>query len=401
MPSKTVVANRSSILADTNAGTMLGGGLDQHLSVIANPGGYDLRGLIGFTFPAGFWTDIRQITKVELRLTGTSAVGHVSKGASRKAIISRLIGSWSANTAGESWTTTPAVYPGPASTSSGRVTPTMPASGATLLLDITAIGVAWAPATVKGPTGSPGGGAVQYGLSLTETGGAAEAAEVYSAAWGTSSQRPALVYTYTSNAPPDAPTLIRPAGPDQGASIFEAQGRDPEGDSITTYDLQVSTDPTFSTVTHWSLANQTANIDTAGHLQRNYGGTPLVDGTRYYWRVRMKDAGSASFGPWSGVGTFVKAPGGGPADDLYDYWMTAILSNMAAGRTAVRLGTLRPLNEEVAVLICAEFGDLFHLAWDETTPPIAEDVYILGERVALSPDGWAVDAIVELKREVG
>lgn len=401
MATKTVVANRSSMLADSNAGLLLGGGQDQHLSVIANPGGYDLRGLIGFTFPAGFFSDMRKITKVELRLTGTSSTAHVAKGASRKAVISRLIGSWSQNTAGESWTTSPVVYPGPSSTSAGRVTPTMPGNGATSLLDITAMGVAWAPNSCLGPTGAPGGGAVMYGISLTETGGAAEAAEVYSAVWGTSGQRPALVYTYESNAAPDAPTLIRPVGPDQAAPTFEAQGRDPEGDAITTYDLQVSEDATFATVTHWNLANQTSNIDAAGHLERNYAGTALVTGDRYYWRCRMKDAGSLAFGPWSTVATFVKAAGGGPAQDLYDYWMAAILTDMAEGRTAIRLGTLRPLNEEVAALVCAEYGDLFEVAWDETSPPLSEEVYLLGERVSLSPDGWAVDAIVELKREVG
>lgn len=400
MPSKTLIANRSSILADTNYGTMLGGGADAHLAIIANPGGYDLRGLIGFSWPAGFFTDMRRITKVELRLTGTSSVAHVTKGASRKAIISRLVGAWSQNTAGETWSTTPVVYPGPSSTSAGRVTATTPASGATSLIDITTIGVAWAPNSVVGPSGAPGGGAVQYGLSLTETGGAAEASEVWSAVSSVASgSRPALVYTYESNAPPDAPTLIRPVGPDQVAGTFEAQGRDPEADAITAYDLQVSTDPTFATVTHWNIANQTSGLTAAGALSRNYAGTALVNGDRYYWRCRMRDAGA--FGPWSSIATFVKIAAGGPADDLYDYWMAAILTDMSNGRTAVRIGTLRPVDEQVEALVCAEFGDLFLLAWDETTPPVNESVYLLGERVSLSPDGWAVDAIVELKREVG
>ena len=399
MATKTLTANRSSILADSNAGLLLGGGADLHLSVIANPGGYDLRGLIGFTFPAGFWTDMRKVTKVELRLTGTASVGHVSKGASRKAVVSRLIGSWSQNTAGESWTTTPVVYPGPSSTSSGRITATTPGNSVTSLLDITTMGMAWAPNSVAGPSGAPGGGAVMYGISLTETGGAAEASEVYSAVWGTSGQRPALVYTYETNAPPDAPTLIRPGGPDQAASTFEAQGRDPEADPITAYDLQVSTDASFATVTHWTVTASTTGLTAAGHMERNYAGTALTNGTRYYWRTRQRDAGA--FGPWSTVGTFVKIAGGGPAQDLYDYWMGAILSDMAEGRTAVRLGTLRPINEEVALLVCAEYGELFALEWDETSPPLSEEVYLLGERVSLDPEGWAVDAIVELKREVG
>jgi hypothetical protein len=86
---------------------------------------------------------------------------------------------------------------------------------------------------------------------------------------------------------------------------------------------------------------------------------------------------------------------------MYDYWAQAILSDMAEGRTVLRIGTLRPVDAEVAALICAEYGDLFRVKWDETTPQVDEPVYLLGERVSLSPDGWAVDAIVERQREVG
>jgi hypothetical protein len=237
-----------------------------------------------------------------------------------------------------------------------------------------------------------------YGVALIETGGTADAGEVWSAQ-AVTSIKPELRYTYETNAPPYAPTLIRPVGPAQIASSFQAQGKDPEGDAHTAYDLQVSTDPTFASVTHWNIANQTTGLTAAGALSRNYGGTALVDNERYYWRCRMRDAGG--WGPWSSVGTFVKAPSSVGAADMYDYWAQAILSDMALGRTLLRIGTLRPVNEQVAALLCAEYGDLFRVFWDETSPVLDESVYLLGQRVSLDPDGFAVDAIVERQREVG
>jgi hypothetical protein len=403
MAVSSVYADRSSILALPPGGAGLGGGKDAHLSIIASPGGYDLRGLIGFTFPAGFFTPMRKITKVELRLTSTAAAGgggnHLGIGSAPKALVRRIISAWSANSAGESWSTSPVVYPGPSVTTTGGVTASLATSASAVYIDITTMGVAWAPNSVVGPTGLPGGGAVMYGVALHETGGTADAGEVWSSQ-AVTSIKPELRYTYDTNAPPNAPTLIRPVGPAQVASSFEAQGRDPENDTLTAYDLQVSTDPTFATVTHWNLTSATTGLTgSTGALKRTYTGSALVDGTRYYWRCRMRDAGG--FGAWSSIGNFVKAATGGPTDDMYDYWAQAILSDMAFGRTLLRIGTLRPTNEQVAALLCAEYGDLFRVRWDETSPVVDELVYLLGQRVSLSPDGWAVDAIVEREREVG
>jgi hypothetical protein len=399
----TVTADRSSILALPPGGSGLGGGNDAHLTMVASASGYDLRAVIGFSFPAGFFTPMRKITKVELLVVGTAAPGggsHVAVGSSPFAYVYRVISAWSPNTAGESWSTSPIAYPGPSVTSTGGKGNAFPtASGAVVAIDITTIGCAWAPASVLNPAGAPCGGAVMYGVAIHEYGGAANAAEIHSAKAASAANRPVLRYTYETNAPPGAPTLIRPVGPDQAADDFEAQALDPEADAITAYDLQVSTDPAFASVTHWAVANATTGLTAAGHLLRNYGGTPMTVGDRYYWRCRMRDAGG--FGVWSNVATFVKATSGGPAPDMYDYWAQAILSDMAEGRTVLRIGTLRPVDAEVAALICAEYGDLFRVKWDETTPQVDEPVYLLGERVSLSPDGWAVDAIVERQREVG
>jgi hypothetical protein len=286
------------------------------------------------------------------------------------------------------------VYPGPSVTTAGGVTAALPTGATQVAIDVTAIVHAWAPAAVLGPSGSPGGGAGQYAIALHETGGSANAAEVYSAKHGTSSQRPQLRLTYESNAPADAPTLVAPLGPDQAASTFSGRTGDRELDAITAYDIDVSADASMATVTHWHAVGLTAGI--SGYdLAAAYAGTPLTNGARYYWRMRAKDAGSGTYGAWSSVATFVKGAGV-VTPDAYDAWAAAILEDMAAGRRALRLGTIRPRGTDVALVVCADFGERFTVAYDETPPAVSVDVYMLGQTVALGPDGWAVDAVVEL-----
>jgi hypothetical protein len=394
MPTKTSTSTFSSLLARSDTGLNLGGGKDTHLSMVANPAGYQLRGLVGFSLPGSWWSDVRKLTKAELLLTGVSGTAHVGRGGSPQAAVRRITGGWSPNTAGESWTTAPVVYPGPSITTAGGVTANLPTGSSQVAIDVTSIVLAWAPSSVVGPGGVLGGGAGQYGIALYEIGGTANAAEVYSAAHGTSSARPILRLTYESNGPPTAPTLIRPLGPDQAADAFEGQTSDPESDALLAYDIQCSTDPDFGTVTHWDVAGGTSGI-TGYHIGRAYGGVPLTTDARYYWRMRARDVGSGTYGPWSSVATFVKGAGV-VAPDAYDLWAAAILEDMAAGRRALRLGTIRPRGLEVERLVCADFGDLFTVAYDETPPPVSAGVYMLGQTVSLGPDGWAVDAVVEL-----
>lgn len=397
MAQKTLTADRSSILAWTGSAG-LGGGNDTHLSIVASASGYDLRGLIGFTIPASFWTGVIKITLAELLVTNTAGAGtHVGKGGTPTVYAYRITSSWTANSAGESWSTSPAVYPGPSATSSGGVGKILSATAsAQTAIPITDIVMAWAPAAVRGPSGAPGGAGVCYGIALHESGGAAQAAEIYSAKHATASQRPILRITYETNSPPQAPTLKAPLGPDAGATTFEASANDPESDPLTAYDLQVSTDPSFATITHWNLAGGTSGISGANY-SRAYGGTALTNGARYYWRSRARDAGA--YGPWSAGGTFVKATGGGPAPDLYDYWMAAILEDSAEGRIGLVLGEIRPRDAHVAEIVCADYGDRFHVAYDETSPPVDLAVFCLGQRVAFGRDGWLVSASVELAKE--
>ena len=64
--------------------------------------------------------------------------------------------------------------------------------------------------------------------------------------------------------------------------------------------VQVTTDPTFTNITHWNSAQITlANLaDGARSQDIAYAGSPLSNSTTYYWRARFFDA-YPSTGPWS------------------------------------------------------------------------------------------------------
>jgi hypothetical protein len=68
------------------------------------------------------------------------------------------------------------------------------------------------------------------------------------------------------------------------------------------YDLQVSTDNTFASVTHWDIADQTSGISGA-RVTRTYAGTGLSRGVTYYWRARTYDP-LLGDSDWSGAASF-------------------------------------------------------------------------------------------------
>lgn len=112
-----------------------------------------------------------------------------------------------------------------------------------------------------------------------------------------------LVYELDDQAP-SAPTLTSPAN---GARIITATPQlqfthsDPDGDPLATYDLQVTTDPTWASATHWNIAAQTLGI-VGNTVDRTYAGTALARGTTYYWRARTTANGLT--GPWSAARSF-------------------------------------------------------------------------------------------------
>lgn len=113
----------------------------------------------------------------------------------------------------------------------------------------------------------------------------------------------AWLYYELANSVPNAPTSMTPTGGTiTGLTpTLSFTHSDPDSDAITTYDLQVSTDSTFASVTHWTVTDSTTGI-VGNDIDRTYGGTALTRGTTYYWRARTNDG--TGDGAWSAAQQF-------------------------------------------------------------------------------------------------
>lgn len=90
--------------------------------------------------------------------------------------------------------------------------------------------------------------------------------------------------------------------------VFSAIFSDPNGsDTAAKYQIQVSTDPTFTTVTHWESGATGTAMATTSQGQRSgditYGGSALTSGVTYYWKIKFFDNNDAE-GAFSANGTF-------------------------------------------------------------------------------------------------
>lgn len=122
------------------------------------------------------------------------------------------------------------------------------------------------------------------------------------------------IVTWESS-PPNAPTnlmaeqSINPINVLDSRPEFQATFTDPDVvDTAPSYQLQVSTDSTFATVSHWDsgwvnfgtpLANG-ASIVAPGE---NYGGTFMTWAVQYFWRIRFRD-NNLVVGAWSATANF-------------------------------------------------------------------------------------------------
>lgn len=124
-------------------------------------------------------------------------------------------------------------------------------------------------------------------------GSGAQGSNVASALTGSAPNAPTNVYTSGTNAQAGD---TNPTGITYGSTPrFSAIYTDPDADKAVEYRIQVSTDNTFQTVTHW---NVTGTIDpqlVSGNRVTDivYAGTPLTSGVRYYWRMSFTDDGLA------------------------------------------------------------------------------------------------------------
>ncbi|MCC6311353.1 MAG: hypothetical protein IT345_10605 [Trueperaceae bacterium] len=299
MATKRWNSSKSTLLAKQGT-SYLGGGDDEH-----QPVGYwsstRFRGAIDFSID---WTGVTKIDSAVLSVKTTSQV-HVGFGSDPDVYVQRITGGeFSPNgdrssfdsPPGSGWTSAPDDYGDIASTSTGRSTMDVTTSENTWdTVDITAIVEAWAPATVLKSDGStPGDALGNYGLLLKPVVNdlLAETTEFYSHEAG-ASNRPSILLTYTANPAPSAPTTnLAPTGSGNAAVPTFSGNFDDAGDTMKYVDIQVSTDSTFASATHWNLTNGTGFGYDSGTTVWNipYAGDALSPSTTYYWRARVADS---------------------------------------------------------------------------------------------------------------
>lgn len=324
---------------------------------------------------------VASVVSATLRLHTTGQV-HVGFGSSPNVRAKRLTATWSPNSAtndgGGLWSSSPVAYPGPSSTTTGQVTKAVPNSEeATVDIDVTAIVRAWAP------TSAGGSGAGQYGIGLYphDENDGTDTTEFYSVK-ATSSKRPVLLITVTTNRPPTGPSPIAPVG--AGASIaggFVATVTDPDGDPIAAWGVELR-NSTLTTV--WTNPAGTAGI-VGGTITAPYTGPALTAGGAYSWRMRAQD-GPGAWGPFS---DWIAFTSGTAPPDVYARWVATVLGDLAAPVPLTILGTIRPVDDEVSAIVGAEYGDRFLVVDEHTSPTISRTLRLLGMSVDLVGSGDA------------
>jgi hypothetical protein len=391
MAVKYLSSDRSSaFLHRISDGLNTGAGQDDHLSMAANWTGYRERGWVDFPMTSGFWSDMATVSKVELEVSTTGSGVHVGRGSSPGFWIRRAVENAHPNgrsmDGGGSANTDPDVYPGPEARSGDQVWATYgtTSSDTTQLYDITDMAREWMPTSIPG-----GHGGTCYGLRLDQGDSTNNTAEVYSAR-AASSRQPRLRVTYVpkAEAVPRAPSLVIPVGTKVNASRFDLTS----ADALTTYDLQVSTDKLFKTVTHWNLVTSSAGLVAGGKsVSVAYGGLALApDPTKYWWRAR----GRNGYGPgaWSSAVSFTSDPAATPKDQL-DRWAATVLEALAAPRHQVLLGQLIPEGEQVAQLTGTSPGGRWRVTDAGHGALLDRIVEMVGVSLSADVSGWYVDVV--------
>ena len=80
----------------------------------------------------------------------------------------------------------------------------------------------------------------------------------------------------------------------------------------------------------------------------------------------------------------------------YGAWAQTILDALGQPKPVTALGTLVPVGAvQVDAIVRAEWGDVWRVVDDESTPPIDRLVRVLGESVSITPSSIEVDAVTE------
>ena len=144
---RNYTCNKDSRAARTSSNQNFGSGTESELPVGAWSG---WRNRAFLDFPTVPWGDVKQLVKAELILR-TSTQVNIGFGDTPKVVVSRVTKSWSEGNASSPSGSNALVYPGPECTSSGQVTKSVTDNENTdVVIDVTAMVKAWAPAAIGG-----------------------------------------------------------------------------------------------------------------------------------------------------------------------------------------------------------------------------------------------------------
>lgn len=399
MATKNLTATKSNWMLGYNpdgvAQAHYGAGQDAHLIVgtgAFSPGyNYDWMAEVQFPFDSAYWSDVVSITSAMLQLTTATSCGNasgLSPGASPQVNVRRNTGPWSANSAGDgdNTNTAPTVHRTSGTTTTGQNTePTPTGDNQVTTVDVTTIVRAMAPVTVAG-----GGGTANYGIRLRGVAGTTHAAIFRSVHDSTPSKRPILILTYSTTPAVPAPTPSSPVGDNADPTTFRLSWLG-FGNPVTSYDIQVTTSPTFAAITHWNASGLTESLPTSA-IHATYAGTPLTPGTAYYWRARVTTADGTS--GWSTSLAFAPSLDAIPPD-VWTRWANTILTSLKDGVSSSVIGTAVPLDDQVADLTGADYRARLHMVDDNHGDPIDRYVELVGMAASVTADGWTIDAVTE------
>ena len=285
-----LISTDASVILST-----LGNTVDQHHPVGKHQtSGNVYRAYLKFTMD---FTSMVTITQARLYMKKSET--HIGVGASNSVRVKKLTatpGNTQGGSAEGTWSSSASPKAAVASTTTDQSAATTlgTTTGNWYYIDITSMSQAWLA------------GGTHYGVEVK-----AESEASNTNAWEfnskDSSSDPYIEVTYTTNTIPSQPTINSPASGSRIAgpsATYNFTHVDSDGDALLNYDIQVSTDSTFASVTHWNAASQTAGI--SGNIVNiAHGGSALSRNTWYYWRVATRSAtGETGVGPWSGTQQF-------------------------------------------------------------------------------------------------
>ncbi len=119
------------------------------------------------------------------------------------------------------------------------------------------------------------------------------------------------ILTWWASSAPNAPTgLTVNQVTNPNRPRFAATFTDPDApDTANAFGIQVSTDSTFTAVTHWDSGFVTLSPNVANGAampEQMYGGTFLDWGVQFFWRIRFRDNNNTT-GTWSATANFTMA----------------------------------------------------------------------------------------------